>query len=35
MVSYQFAQSREMVKRRAVTTSLGLLRSLLLERADA
>ena len=32
VVSYVYAQSREMVKRRAVTASLGLLRSLLLER---
>ena len=33
VVSYQFAQSREMVKRRAVTTALSLLRRALLERA--
>ncbi|MGD0765162.1 MAG: competence/damage-inducible protein A [Dehalococcoidia bacterium] len=32
VVSYQFAQSREMVKRRAVTTALSLLRQALLER---
>jgi nicotinamide-nucleotide amidase len=32
VVSYQFAQSREMVKRRAVTTALSLLRRTLAER---
>jgi nicotinamide-nucleotide amidase len=31
VVSYQFAQSREMVKRRAVTTALSLLRRVLLD----
>jgi PncC family amidohydrolase len=30
LVSYQFAQSRQMVKRRAVTTALSLLRRVLL-----
>jgi nicotinamide mononucleotide (NMN) deamidase PncC len=32
VVSYQFAQSREMVKRRAVTTALSLLRRTLFEK---
>jgi nicotinamide-nucleotide amidase len=35
VVSYQFAQSREMVKRRAVTTALSLLRRTLAERTGS
>ena len=35
VVSYQFAQSREMVKRRAVTTALSLLRRTLARSADS